>query len=255
MANHLNKQNRNVRTVPFYRQVADTIKARILDGKYAVGECIPASVKLEKAFDVSNITMRKSLALLKDEGWLTTQRGIGTIVVRATEEDIIDIKQSGHFTDWLNWASGKSQNVEQDVLDIDDDHGSVHIRNVLGVAATENLWRMRRLRSKNGEPISYHISYGTQESKGLINKKDFQGTGSFIEMLQSKFPRKIIRIEQHVEAAVADMDVAGLLHIEFGDPIFFMEHLYVDENGDVIAVTHLFMRADRYRYSTSINLE
>ena len=74
-------------------------------------------------------------------------------------------------------------------------------------------------------------------------------------MLQRKFPRKIIRIEQHVEAAVADMDVAGILHIEFGDPIFFMEHLYVDENGDVIAVTHLFMRADRYRYSTAINLE
>ena len=82
-----------MRTVPFYRQVADTIKARILDGKYAVGECIPASVKLEKAFNVSNITMRKSLALLRDEGWLTTQCGIGTLVVRATEDDIIDIRQ------------------------------------------------------------------------------------------------------------------------------------------------------------------
>ncbi len=251
----MNIKSKNVRTVPFYRQVADTIRARIIDGQYAMGECIPASIKLEKTFNVSNITMRKSLALLKDEGWIVTQRGIGTVVVRVAQDDIIDIKHSGLFTDWLNWASGKTQQVDQSIIDIVDDHGSVHVRALLGVDDEENVWRMRRLRSKSGEPISYHISYGTQESKKLIKVEDFQGSGSFIEMLQRKFPRKIIRIEQHVEAAVADMDIAGILHIEFGDPIFFMEHLYVDENEDVIAITHLHMRADRYRYSTSINLE
>ncbi|MFC7049462.1 GntR family transcriptional regulator [Emcibacter nanhaiensis] len=251
----MSKQNTNARTVPFYRQVADTIKARIIDGQYAVGECIPASSKLEKVFNVSNITMRKSLALLKEEGWVTTQRGKGTVVIRATEDDVIDIKQSGHFTDWLNWASGKTQNVDQTVLSIEDDRGSVHVRRLLNISEDDNLWCMRRLRSKNGEPISYHVSYGRPDSKQLIVKDDFEGTGSFIEMLQRKFPRKIIRIEQHVEAAVADIDIARMLHIEFGDPIFFMEHLYVDENEDVIAVTHLFMRADRYRYSTSIDLE
>lgn len=244
-----------MRTVPFYRQVADTIKARIIDGQYPVGECLPASIKLEKAFDVSNITMRKALALLKDEGWLKTQRGVGTIVVRAADDDVINIKQSGRFNDWLNWASGKAQNVDQAVLDIDDDRGPIHVRHLLSVPENENLWRMRRLRSRHGEPISYHVSYGTRESKSLMKKKDFKGTGSLIEMLQKRFPRKIIRIEQHLEATIADMDIAKILHIQFGDPIFFMEHLYIDALEKTVAVTHLFMRADRYRYSISIDLE
>lgn len=254
MQNQLKKQDQGARTTPYYRQIADTIKARIIDGKYPVGDCLPASAKLEKVFDVSNITMRKSLALLKDEGWVVTQPGVGTVVIRDAKDDVIDIKQSGVFTDWLNWASGKTQNVNQTVLEIGDHRGPSHVRTLLKVPEEENVWRMRRLRSKKGEPISYHISYGAQESKGLIKRKDFQGAGSFIEMLQRKFPRKIIRIEQRVEAAIADMDISDILNIEFGDPIFFMEHMYIDEKEDVVAITHLYMRADRYQYSTTIKL-
>lgn len=243
------------RTVPFYRQVADTIRARIVDGVYSVGKCLPPSTDLEQSFRVSNITMRKALALLRSEGWVETRRGVGTVVVRGADTDVVDIRHSGRFTEWLEWASGKSQNVRQRVLDIDQERGPEKVRKLLTVTDDEPVWRMRRLRSRSGEPISYHISYGRLELQGLVKKKDFQGSGSFIEFLQEHYPRRIIRIEQYVEAAVANMDLAELLQIEFGAPIFFMEHRYVDDKENVVAVSHLFMRADRYRYSTSIELK
>lgn len=245
----------NSRTVPFYRQVADTIRARIVDGVYSVGQCLPPSGELEHTFSVSNITMRKALSLLRAEGWIQTRRGVGTIVVRGAEADVVDIRHSGRFTEWLEWASGKNQNVRQQVLAIDTERGPERIRKQLNVAAGELVWRMRRLRSRVGEPISYHVSYGRCELERLVKKKHFQGSGSFIEFLQANYPRKIIRIEQCVEAAVANMDLAKLLQIDFGAPIFFMEHRYIDESEAVVAISQLFMRADRYRYSTSIELE
>lgn len=243
-----------LRTVPYYRQIADTIKARILEGKYPIGTCIPPSIEFEKSFGVSNITMRKALSMLKEEGWIETRRGVGITVVRASEPEVVDIRHSGRFTEWLEWASGRSQNVKQHVLSIDQERSPARVRRLLKVADDELVWRMRRLRSRSGEPISYHISYGRLELQKLVKKKDFQGSGSFIEFLQAHYPRKIVRIEQSVEAAVANMDQAQLLHIEFGAPIFFMEHLYIDDREQVVAISHLYMRADRYRYSTSINL-
>lgn len=244
-----------MRTVPFYRQVADTIRARIVDGQYKVGDCLPASAELEKAFNVSNITMRKALALLREEGWLKTKRGVGTVVVKQQHDNVIDIRQSGSFSDWLGWASGRDHAVRQNVLGIEQERGPEYIRQLLGVTADDNIWRMRRLRSKDGEPISYHVSYGRLENRRLIRKKDFQGSGSMIEVLQQNSPVKICRIDQHVEAAVADMDLAEILNISFGNPIFIMENVYVNARDAVTAITQVFLRADRYRYSTSIELE
>lgn len=243
------------RTVPFYHQVAGTIRDRITTGTYDVGSCVPSSIELEREFGVSNITIRKALNLLKEEGRVKTQLGVGTMVIASRAPDVVDIKFSGKFTEWLEWASGKNQDVRQDVLSVERVRGAAEIRGKLGLKDDERVWQMRRIRRLRNEPISYHVSYGREELYKLIRKKDLQGSGSFIEQLQKCYPRKVKRIEQHVEAAIANMDLAKMLGIQFGSPIFFMEHLYIGERGEVIAITQLFMRADRYRYSTSIDLE
>lgn len=243
------------RTVPFYHQVAGTIRDRIVKGAYDVGSCVPSSIELEREFGVSNITIRKALNLLKEEGRVKTQLGVGTVVIAGGAPDVVDIKFSGKFTEWLEWASGKNQDVRQEVLGVDRVRGPAEIRGKLALQDDEVMWEMRRLRRLRKEPISYHVSYGREELYKLIRRKDLQGSGSFIEQLQKRYPRKVKRIEQHVEAAIATMDLANLLGIQFGSPIFFMEHLYIGERGEVIAITQLFMRADRYRYSTSIELD
>ncbi len=51
------------RTVPFYHQVAGTIRDRITTGTYDVGSCVPSSIELEREFGVSNITIRKALSV------------------------------------------------------------------------------------------------------------------------------------------------------------------------------------------------
>ncbi len=243
-----------MRKVPFYRQVADTLQDRIVNGVYAVGSYLPTSNEMEKSFQVSNITIRKALNMLKDDGWIETKLGVGMVVVRGANEAVVDIRHSGRFDEWLEWASGKSQNVKQRVLGIDSEMGPPKIRQLLQIADDSPIWRMRRLRSISREPISYHVTYGGAEFHDLVKKEDFQGSGSFIEFLQRNYPRKITRIDQHVEADIANLDLVKLLKIDFGAPIFFMEHLYLDEREKVVAVTRLFMRADRYRYSTSIKV-
>jgi DNA-binding GntR family transcriptional regulator len=74
-------------STPQYQQVADTLRQRIARAEYRVGDVIPSSTELEMLFSVSNITIRKALAILSDEGLVTGYRGIGT-VIKAEPQDL-----------------------------------------------------------------------------------------------------------------------------------------------------------------------
>lgn len=71
---------------PLYRNVADRIEARIAEGHYAPGGRLPVEALFEQEFNVSRITIRQALGLLKRRGILTSRSGSGTFVrPRATD--------------------------------------------------------------------------------------------------------------------------------------------------------------------------
>lgn len=60
---------------PLYQQVADMLREQIALGDYAEGERLPSERKLVELHCVSLMTMRRALALLREEGLVSTQRG------------------------------------------------------------------------------------------------------------------------------------------------------------------------------------
>ncbi|MDX3522876.1 GntR family transcriptional regulator [Streptomyces scabiei] len=67
--------------VPPYRQIADSLRARIADGTIPTGRRIPSLVELEAEFGVARDTLRKAVKVLKDEGLVETVTGMGVYVV------------------------------------------------------------------------------------------------------------------------------------------------------------------------------
>src|SRR5436305_5262879 len=59
-----------------YRQVADTIRRRIGAGEYPSG-ALETEAELCRAYEVSRITVRKALELLREEGIVTSRKGSG----------------------------------------------------------------------------------------------------------------------------------------------------------------------------------
>lgn len=66
---------------PLYRQVADTLRAEILAGDPAPGEYLPVEGALTGRFGVGKATVRDALGILRGEGLIKTERGIGTLVL------------------------------------------------------------------------------------------------------------------------------------------------------------------------------
>jgi len=238
--------------VPIFIQVAETLRGRILNNEYPAGDLIPSARELEKEFRVSNITIRKALELLTQEGYLIPRRGVGTQVAKVREE-MEEIEISGNFRGWIDSASGRRSQLKADVLEATIAPCPERVSQILGLEPGQNVWRMKRVRKIKGQPISYFVNYGSPEILGRIKPEEVVKC-SFIEVFQEVCGLKLSRLEQRVQAVVADMDLSSILGVRFGDPLFFVEAVYFSEAGKPVEVTHMYYRADRYVYKATIEL-
>ena len=66
--------------VPVYRQVAGILRDRIADGAYQPGRRLPSVRDLVQEFGIAQLTARKALRVLVDEGAAEMSPGMGTFV-------------------------------------------------------------------------------------------------------------------------------------------------------------------------------
>lgn len=67
-----------------YQKVYDQLKLWIQEGKIPVGSKMPAENELMAQFDVSSITLKKALELLKKDGYISRRPRVGTFVINAS---------------------------------------------------------------------------------------------------------------------------------------------------------------------------
>lgn len=240
------------KSVPLYRQVAETIRGRILGSLYKQGELIPPLRELEAEFRVSNITIRKALALLHHEGLIDSRQGVGTLVAK-NAGDLEPIEISGDFKEWLETASGKRTHLSAEVLEMKYAAAPPRVNEILDVQPDEKLFRLKRIRKYNEQPVSYFINYSPHSGCRNIKKRDVVQR-TFLEVFQDVCAVRLTHIEQRVQAVTADLDLSSILDIEFGAPVFFAENIYFAEDKRPVQVTHMYYRGDRYIYKATISL-
>lgn len=69
---------------PLWSQLADELRGKIENGEYTVGTILPPEIQIGESYNVSRITVRQALERLMTEGYITRQRGKGTIVQRTS---------------------------------------------------------------------------------------------------------------------------------------------------------------------------
>ncbi|MGB8384620.1 MAG: winged helix-turn-helix domain-containing protein [Dermatophilaceae bacterium] len=59
-----------------YGHVASVLRGHIREGRYPVGTELPSIASIAKDFDVSHMTAKQALKLLREQGVITTGRGV-----------------------------------------------------------------------------------------------------------------------------------------------------------------------------------
>jgi DNA-binding GntR family transcriptional regulator len=67
--------------MPRHVQIADEVRQRIRSGAIAPRYPIPSEPAIMQEFGVARDTARKAVGVLRDEGYVTTVRGMGSFVL------------------------------------------------------------------------------------------------------------------------------------------------------------------------------
>lgn len=236
--------------IPFYIQVAATIRRRILSDEYDQGEILPSSEQLEKEFNVSAITIRKALEILSRQGYIQRKRGIGTTISKP-EPGIITFKLGGTFRRFIDSLEKELSGSE--VLELGSGTGPAHVRKLLELSEKRRIFCAKKIRRHAGMPVGYYLHYGdAQLCKGITRKK--METNRFLELFEQTSGLKMARMEESIRAAISDIDLSAVLKTDFGSPLFFIENVFFDRKNRPATLTQIYYRGDMCSYRANVKI-
>jgi GntR family transcriptional regulator len=66
--------------LPKYARVVTELRRRIEEGVYRPGDMLPSESQLVREFGIGRTTIVRALQILKDDGWITREHGLGSYV-------------------------------------------------------------------------------------------------------------------------------------------------------------------------------
>lgn len=226
---------------PVYIQIHNQLRENIEDGKWKVGEKIPAERELAADFDVSRMTLRQSIQALVDEGILERRVGSGTFVAnRKVQERMSGVTS---FTDLMR-SLGKTPSSTTISYHLTIPSQTEIEKLKLGHG--EQVVRMERVRSANDVPICFEIA--TVPSRLIENLSKDEVTNSFWQTLEKKahlYPGHAI---QHISATKATEKIATYLNVKRGDALLRMTQLSYLQDGTPFEYVHTQYVGSRFEF-------
>src|SRR5947209_552451 len=140
--------------LPLYYQLKEVLKQQIQSGHLAPHTAIPSEPELVSRCHVSRATVRQALTELVNEGLLYRQHGKGTFVCEPRVKQ--NVSELYSLTTELH-RRGKRPGGMLIVSELV--RGNEAIRQQLRLADDEQLVRLERLRTADGQPIALEIDY------------------------------------------------------------------------------------------------
>lgn len=231
--------------IPAYLQVYKEMKDLILDETFPIGTFVPREPDLCERFDVSRTTLRKSMKMLENEGFVSIQQGRGTEVL-----DYKTTQKLNQVTSFSETLKAKGYNVGSKSMYIDMVIPAKNILEDLNLPEKNEVVRIQRIQLANGKPIAIMTNYITPEIvPGIL-----EDTGKFVSLynhLETKYDVVITAAKDQISAKVADFLESELLQLPIGSPLL-VDRRVTFSLDDPIEVVVMVVDASRYDFSVSL---
>jgi GntR family transcriptional regulator len=195
-----------------YLDVAEQIKADIMNGKYPVGSLLPTEAELEHLFDVSKITVRRAIELLSSEELVEKKSGKGTTVL--SNRPYNKLSKAGTFTEYLN---DSGQKVAKKILNLETITLTADLPayKFLG----EKAVKLSRLYTLDDQPYIY-FNYYLPEELADTQLADFENESLYrlmdqhgIEIFKFKDSFQTVELTAEQQTILATSEKNGLKRI------------------------------------------
>ena len=232
---------------PAYVQLANILKGQIQKGDYLPGNRLPPESELCRRYQVSPMTVRRSIGALLDEGLVSTIQGSGTYV-KSPELVGVTFNLKEFHNLFRDKERTKVRILEARIIKA---HESTASR--LAIRVGERAILIRRVLTRDGDPILYHKEQLIYDPERPIVESEL-GVTSLQGLFVGDGQTKLKWGELTIETAILTKEEADVLSTFPMQPAFRLEHLFYDFDDKPISWGRFICRGDRLRFSTTVGI-
>ncbi|MFE6127070.1 GntR family transcriptional regulator [Streptomyces sp. NPDC056437] len=223
------------------RQLADLLRHQVRTGGFP-GGALPLEGAIGEEYRVSRNTVRQALDLLRTEGLIERQPGVGTVVVSEKYSHGLDRLQG------LAETLHEHGDVTNEVRTVGPVAAPAPVARRLGLGEHSDVLCIERLRRLNGLPLSLDLTYVPMDlGTGLLGC-DLEHTDVF-RLLETLAGQPLGTAEITLEAVNADAHSAAVLEAPRGSAVLMLERLTHLADGRPVDLEFIRFRGDRIAMS------
>nr|WP_233613833.1 GntR family transcriptional regulator [Leucobacter edaphi] len=225
-------------------QIADDLRARILDGRLAPGDNVPTEADLATEWQTSRGPVRNALGALRAEGLIDTGRGRPARVVRRKPSQAVDAEIP--FTRWAEAIGAVPGAVTQQVSLRRADAG---VAAAFEIDEGDQVVEVLRLRFLDGRRTMFERLAYRKDVGRVLFEHDLDSLSITELLAENGFPR--VDVLHEIDAIAADELDSEMLGIPLGAPILRLHRVARDADGRVTEVSDDHYRSEIVRFTAS----
>lgn len=226
-----------------YAELASTLIREIVVGRCVVGSLLPTEHELAEQHGVSRHTVRASLKMLQDLGYISRKKAVGTIVASANPSAAYT-QSFGTAEDLVRVAATEVRAI-RDVRDVTLDR-TLARRLEAPVSSAWVLLTGTRVDARKGStPVAWADIYIDATLGGIVDAIRSQPHVLVSALIERECAIAIAEIRQTVTATLIQTPLAEQLDVEPGSAGLRLVRQYKDASGRIVEITDTIYPANK----------
>jgi GntR family transcriptional regulator len=229
--------------VPYYMQIVDQVRELIKKNKLKQGQTFCSEGEIARALHISKMPVRQAFQKLKSEGLLLIAKGKRPVV--GSGRAPWNFQQLRGFSEEMR-RRGLVPSAR--LLGIGLEEPELEVAQALKLTPGERVYRVRRLRSVNGDPVAIVTSYLPARIFAGIDKQDLEKQ-SLYAIFEHNYKRRLQWAEEVIGAVIAGAEEAEVLQTPAGSALLLIRETTYDSQNVAIEYSLSLLRGDRHSAS------
>ncbi len=231
---------------PAYLQLANILKGKIAGGLFRPGEQLPSESELRAQYKISQMTVRRAVQILQEQGVVDTSQGKGSFV-KPIKIDMFSFQLSPLqqlFAD----RKTEIKLVEADLVFPD-----AKTRQILSAADEDRVVYLLRLISRDGVPVLIHKESLVYDPHRPLVESEMEVT-SLSGLFSGNGHTDLKKGEMAISTAIVSDEESRLLKIPERSDVFLIEHVFYDFEDRAVSFGRFLCRSDLITFNTRVGL-
>jgi len=229
--------------VPYYEQIAGQVRRLIKENHLKPGQTFYSEAVLARQLGISKMPVRQAFHKLRAEGLLLTKKGKTPVIGKGPL--LWNFKELHGFSEEMR---RRGLVPATKVLSLDVEYPDSETASALSISPSEQVYRVKRLRFVDQEPVAIVTSYLPKRIFSGLDKQDLE-RNSLYYLFENVYGRKLLRSEQMISAVNAGHEEMQLLQTTLEGALLFVKETAFDTQETALEYAISLLRGDRYTFS------